>query len=159
MKKALLTLLTLLLPAGASSIWAQNAVAIYQTDGNVTKFDFTEKPVVTYSNGDLVLTTRSTSIQFPIYLLKKLVFESVWDSETAIEEVKASDVQYQFRSGSLCISGGEPDAVVSLYNLKGMKVGQYRLDAEGNATIPLQTLGKDTYIVKAGNLSFKFRQS
>lgn len=154
--RLLLALLFLIITVGA---WAQNAVAIYQTDGNVTKFDFTEKPVVTYSNNDLVLTTRSTSVQFPIYLLKKLAFESVWDSETVIEEVKASNVRYNFRDGSLYIAGGEPGALVSLFNLKGIKVCRYRLDAEGKATIPLQTLSKDVYVVKTGSLSFKFRQS
>lgn len=154
--KLTITLLFLVLTVRA---WAQNAVAIYQTDGNVTKFAFTEKPVVTYSNNELVLTTSSTSVQYPIYLLKKLAFEIEWDVETAIEEVKASDVRYNFRDGSLYIIGGEPDSIATLYNLKGIKVCQYRLDAEGKTTIPLQTLGKDTYIVKAGNLSFKFRQS
>lgn len=154
--KLIFTLFLLIMITGA---WAQNAVAIYQTDGNITKFAFTEKPVVTYSNNELVLTTTSTSVQFPIYLLKKLAFEIEWDVETAIEEVRASDVRYNFRDGSLYIVGGKPDTLVSLYNLKGIKVGLYRLDAEGKATIPLQMLGKDTYIVKAGNLSFKFRQS
>ena len=85
--KLTITLLFLVLTVRA---WAQNAVAIYQTDGNVTKFAFTEKPVVTYSNNELVLTTSSTSVQYPIYLLKKLAFEIEWDVETAIEEVKAA---------------------------------------------------------------------
>ena len=59
MKRQLLTALVLLFATVAS--WAQNAVAVYQNDGTVATFAFTEKPVVTYSGNDLVLTTTKTS--------------------------------------------------------------------------------------------------
>ena len=154
-------LLLLSMTVGA---WAQNAFVIYQKDGMVTTFSFAEKPILSYSGNELVLTTTETSVQYPIYMLQKVAFDmkdiDMEDIEDGIKGVSVyADVRYSFREGSLFISGCEPGALVSLYNLKGMKVGQYRLDAEGKATIPLQTLSKDTYIVKAGNLSFKFRQS
>jgi hypothetical protein len=47
---------------------------------------------------------------------------------------------------------------VYIYNLKGVKVGQYRLDSDGNATIPTENLSKDFYVVKSRCFTFKFRK-
>ncbi len=136
---------------------AQNAVAIHQKNGQVATFAFTEKPVVTYSGSDLVLTTTKTTVNYPIYLLKKLVFDVDWtESVNKIENVQTSDVLFRFHDGTLSIIGGQPGSIVTLHNIKGQKVGQYRLDADGSATIPTQPLGKDIYIVKTKSLSFKF---
>ena len=156
--KTKLTLLTLLLTI-AAGLWAENAVAIHQVDGQVATFAFTEKPVVTYSGNDLVLTTTKTSVQYPIYMLKKIDFDVSFDDLTGIESVeKKADAQFRFQDGALCISGGEPGTMVYLYNLKGIKAGQYRLDAKGSATVPMQGLGRDVYIVKTQSFTFKFRK-
>ena len=157
MNRLKLLLTTLLLVAGAFAVWAQNAIAIYQKDGNVAKFAFTEKPVVTYSGSDLVLTTSKTSVQYPIYLLQKIGFD-VDDLISSVDEVTVPQTQFSFRDGTLTISGGEASSIVSLYTIKGTMVGQYRLDANGSATIPLQHLGKSLYIVKTNQFSFKFHK-
>ena len=136
---------------------AQNAVAIHQKNGQVATFAFTEKPVVTYSGSDLVLTTTKTTVNYPIYLLKKLVFDVDWtESVNKIENVQTFDVLFRFHDGTLSIIGGQPGSIVTLHNIKGQKVGQYRLDADGSTTIPTQSWGQDIYIVKTKSLSFKF---
>ena len=157
MKRHLLTTLVLFFTAVAS--WAQNAVAIYQVDGQVATFAFTEKPVVTYSGNDLVLTTTKTSVQYPIYKLRKIDFDISFDDLTGIEDARVkSDVQFSFRGGALTVRDGEPGSQVTLYNIKGVKVAQYRLDGDGNATIPTESLGKDFYVVKSKSFTFKFRK-
>jgi hypothetical protein len=158
MKRHLLTVILLLFATVAS--WAQNAVAVYQNDGTVATFAFTEKPVVTYSGNDLVLTTTKTSVSYPIYKLRKIDFDISFDDLTGIGDAKVkSDVQFSFRGGALTVRDGEPGSQVILYNIKGVQVGQYRLDGDGNATIPTESLGKDFYVVKSKSFTFKFRKS
>lgn len=137
---------------------AQNAVAIYQVDGQVATFAFEEKPVVTYSGSELVLTTTATSVQYPIYKLKKMEFTFDWDDPDAIEKVKEADTQFCFRGEQLIIDGGKSGSYVNLYNLKGIKVAQYALDKNGCACIPMHTLSQDVYIVKTTVFTFKFRK-
>ena len=67
-------LTTLFLVAVATVAWAQNAVAVWQQDGKVAKFGFSEKPVVTYADNNLVITTTQTTVEYPIYLLRKIRF-------------------------------------------------------------------------------------
>ena len=156
--KRMITIVAILLLTGIGmGTYAQNAVAIHQKDGQVATFAFTEKPVVTYNGSNLVLTTTKTTVQYPIYLLKKLVFDVEWtESVNKIEHVQTSDMLFRFHDGILSIMGGQPSSIVTLHNIKGQKMGQYRLDADGCATIPTQSLGKGLYIVKTKSLSFKF---
>ena len=154
MKKQLIILLLCLPSLG---MWAQNAIAVHQQDGNVVKFAFEEKPVVTYVGDCLVLTTTKTIVEYPIFLLKKISFD-VEDVAEAIPEVKA-DAQFSFRGETLTISGGEPFSHVYLYHLNGTMVGRYQLDSLGYATIHVSGLIRSIYIVKTNGFTFKFRKS
>ena len=140
---------------------AQNAIAVYQKDGQIVKFAFTENPVVTYSGNDVVLTTTKTTVQYPIYMLQKIAFD-VEVTATDVKELEQDAkpaMQFRFEGGMLVITGGEAGSTVSLYSLSGVMEGQYRLDSDGRATIPLQQLGKSLYIVKNNRVTFKFRKS
>ena len=51
-------------------------LVILKKDGTVLKFDVADKPKVSYSGNDLVLTTTKTTVQLPVYLLQKISFEN-----------------------------------------------------------------------------------
>lgn len=50
-------------------------LVILKKDGTVLKFGVADKPKVSYSGNDLVLTTTKTTVQLPVYLLQKISFE------------------------------------------------------------------------------------
>ena len=139
-------------------IRAQNAVEIYQIDGKVTTFAFSEKPVVTYSGSDLVMTTTKTTVQYPIYLLKKISFDVELDDADVVKDVKA-DEQFSFRGGTITVMGGEPNSQVYIFNIQGLKAGHYKLDDQGNASIPVSGLASGFYVLKTKRFTFKFRKS
>ena len=92
------TLLFMLLALATMTVWAQNAIAIYQKDGKVARFAFSEKPVVTYSGADLVMTTTKTSVHYPLNMLKKLIFE---DELTAAVNVEALEMKSSVQFSAL----------------------------------------------------------
>lgn len=149
-------LYTTLLLACSLMAGAQNAISIHQKDGKVANFAFSEKPVVTYADNQLVITTTKTSVQYPLYLLQKIDFELT--DATAIEQVKP-DAKFRFTDGTLYITGGDPGSQVVIYDMRGMTEGQYRIDDAGNAVISLQSLSKGLYIVKTNHFTFKFTKS
>ena len=153
----LFTLLLLWLTVAGA--WAQNAIVVCQKDGTVAKFAFTEKPVVTYSAGELVMTTNKTSVQYPMNRLLKIYFDVAEVPDGIdVEVTQPEDVQFTFRDGVLVVSGGEAGAIVNLYRLDGVSAGQFRLDGNGSVTIPTGSLSQGFYIVKTKQLSFKFRK-
>ena len=152
-------LFTFLLTTLSSVAFAQNSIAIHQKDGNVATFAFSEKPVVTYSGNDLVLTTKQTTVTYPVYMLQKIVFDlkDIADDIDALEVEGKSE--FSFQGETLNISGGEPGSSVFIYNMSGMMVDQYRLDSNGHASIPISGMDKSLYIVKTTRFTFKFRKS
>ena len=158
MKTRRVFLLLFLLHGFALGMMAQNAVEIYQVDGKVSTFAFSEKPVVTYSGSDLVMTTTKTVVRYPIYLLKKISFDVELDDADVVKDVKA-DEQFSFRGGTITVLGGEPNSQVYIFNIQGMKAGQYKLDDQGNATIPVSGLVTGIYVLKTKRFTFKFRKS
>ena len=151
-------LFAFLLTALCSVAFGQNSIVIYQKDGQVAKFAFSEKPVVTYSGNDLVVTTTKTTVQYPVYMLQKVAFDVSDELANDIEEVK-QQAQFRFEGETLNISSGEPGSSVFIYNMSGMMVGQYRLDSNGHASIPMSGMDKSLYIVKTTRFTFKFRKS
>lgn len=149
-------LYTTLLLACSLMAGAQNAISIHQKDGKVANFAFSEKPVVTYADNQLVITTTKTSVQYPLYLLQKIDFELT--DATAVEQVKP-DAKFRFTDGTLYITGGDPGSQVVIYDMRGMTAGQYLIDDAGNAVISLQSLSKGLYIVKTNHFTFKFTKS
>lgn len=149
-------LYTTLLLACSLMAGAQNAISIHQKDGKVANFAFSEKPIVTYADNQLVITTTKTSVQYPLYLLQKIDF--ALSEATAVEQVKP-DAKFRFTDGTLYISGVDPGSQVYIYNMRGMTEGQYRIDDAGNAVIALQRLSKGHYIVKTSRFTFKITKS
>lgn len=149
-------LYTTLLLACCLMAGAQNAISIHQKDGKVASFAFSEKPIVTYADNQLVITTTKTSVQYPLYLLQKIDFELT--DATAIEQVKP-DAKFRFTDGTLYITGGDPGSLVYIYSMRGTTEGHYRIDDAGNAVISLQSLSKGLYIVKTNHFTFKFTKS
>lgn len=147
----------LLLWLTASGAWAQNVIVVCQKDGTVAKFAFTEKPVVTYSGDELVMTTNKTSVQYPMNRLLKIYFDVAEVPDGIdVEVTQPEDVQFAFRDGGLVVSGGKAGAVVNLYRLNGVAAGQFRLDDNGCVTISTDHLSRGVYIMKAEQVSFKF---
>lgn len=143
----------------AAGAWAQNAIVVCQNDGTMAKFAFTEKPVVTYSAGELVMTTNKTSVQYPMNRLLKIYFDVAEVPDGIdVEVTQPEDVQFAFSDGVLVVSGGEAGAIVNLYRLDCVSAGQFRLDGNGSVTIPTGSLSKGLYIVKTKQVSFKFRK-
>ena len=134
----------------------QNAVAIYHIDGEVSYFAFGDKPEVTYTATDLLLTSTQVSVQFPINSLKKIAFEKAMLPD-GLENIEASKY-FRFQNGSIVIEGGQPNSLVNIYTIQGTLMHQSRLDGDGNAAIPTNSLRGATFIVTNSGVTFKFMQ-
>ena len=154
MKKISISLLLLFF-----SLWTygQHAIIFQQKDGQVARFSFTEKPVVTYMGDEAILTTTKATVQYPFYLLQKITFDIDWNT-TDIKETVVDKPTFCFQGDAIIISGDVPGSLVCLYSVGGSLVGRYRSDTQGRVTIPLHQLDKDIYIVKSRSITFKFRK-
>ena len=81
MTKLILSLLTLF---AATASWADTALFVHQKSGGVVEYAFSEKPVVTYSEGFLVISAEKASVSYPLSNMDKFTFGEVDEQVTRI---------------------------------------------------------------------------
>ena len=81
MKKLILFLLTLL---AANVSWADTALFVHPKSGGVLEIAFSEKPVVTYEEGNLIITASGSYVVYPLSNMDKFTFGEVDENVTRI---------------------------------------------------------------------------
>lgn len=145
--------LTLLLVTSLLTMSAQNTLTIHQKDGSKFGYGFSEKPVITYTETDLVLKTAKTVVEYPLSAILKFTFT---DSETAVSDIKGTNSPVlQLDNNTVYISGVEPLQQVSLIDINGKVLSTYKTDANGSISFSITELPEGIYIVKTKSLTCK----
>lgn len=139
MKRLLLLLLTFV---AATALWAKTALIVHQKSGGTVEFAFIEKPVVTYSNGNLVISVvdgfASASISYPLSDVKKFTFGELSENYTRI--IAPAEVAPQ---------------PTYIYNISGILVRTLQPTDDKSTPATLDGLPTGTYIIKNGKTTYK----
>ena len=135
MKKVIFSLLTLI---AATASWADTALIVHQKSGGTVEYAFSEKPVVTYSNGNLVISVPGASVEYPLSNMEKFTFGEVTDMVTRI--TAPVDVAPQ---------------PTYIYNVSGVLMRTFQPGENGITPASLDGLPAGTYVIKNGKTSYK----
>ena len=134
-------------------VFSQNTLTIHQKDGQQFSFGFADKPVITYTDTDLVLKTTRTELQYPLAQLAKFTFTDVEDAVISIKDDKA--VQLELDNYAVNITGAKPGIMVSVTGIDGKSLAVYKTDADGSVTFSISELPEGIYIIKTESLTCK----
>lgn len=117
----------------------QNALNVYSKSGSVVTYTFAEKPVVTYQDNVLVLTTEKVSVEYPLAELDKITFSDV---ESSVENITMSQPN--------------GDGTVRIYSVSGtlIRTIERREDAS-DVQFSIENLSEGIYIIKQGTQTYK----
>lgn len=135
MKSFLLLLLTFV---SALASQAATALIVHQKDGSTVEYAFSEKPVVTYRNGYLIISAAEASVEYPMANLQKFTFGEVSDMVTRVKPAK--DVKPQ---------------PTQIYNVSGILVRTLQPVEDGTTPASVDGLPTGTYIIKNGSTTYK----
>lgn len=135
MKKVIFSLLMLF---AATASWADTALIVHQKSGGTVEYAFSEKPVVTYSNGNLVISVPGASVEYPLSNMEKFTFGEVTDMVTRI--TAPVDVAPQ---------------PTYIYNVSGVLMRTFQPGENGTTPASLDGLPAGTYVIKNGKTSYK----
>ena len=135
MKKLIFLLLSLF---AATAMQADTALFVHQKSGGVVEYAFSEKPVVTYKDGHLVISAAEASVMYPLSDLQKFTFGEVDDQVTRI--VAPVDMAPQ---------------PTQIYSIDGKLMRTYQPGENGATSASLEGLTSGTYIIKNGKTSYK----
>ena len=118
--------------------WADTALFVHQKSGGMLEIAFSEKPVVTYSEGYLVITSGLASVSYPLSDMQKFTFGEVNDQVTRITAPTNAAPQPTY-----------------IYSVGGVLMRTYQPGDNGTTSASLEGLPAGTYVIKNGKTSYK----
>ena len=133
---------------------AQNTLTVHQKDGQQFSFGFEDKPVVTFTDNELVVKTTKTELSYKLAKVAKFTFD---EKETAVEGVKDDAVKagITLDEYTVNISGAKADITVRLISSDGRQLYSYKTGADGSVTFSISELPEGTYIIASESLTVK----
>ena len=157
--KARLLFATLLLAVGSLTTWTQNnAVAIFQSNGQVATYLFTETPRVTYKGDCLLMTASTGTVQYSLRNIQRIALvdaSNITGIDQAVQSGGTHGVVFHFLFGRITISNAAPSEKVSVYDINGKCLVEQAADAQGRCTLSTHALLKGIYVVQIGKTSYK----
>ena len=135
-------------------VFGQNFLTIQQKDGQEFSFGFEDKPVITYTDTDLVLETTKTDVQYPLASLSKFTFTDL-ATEVNVICVDIQNPTIVMDDYEISITGAKAGINVSLIATDGKTIGTYKTDQDGSVSFSIADLSLGIYIIKSENLTFK----
>lgn len=131
------------------------------SDGSRYAYALDQHPVVTYSNGELLLSTSQEQIAYPADDVHKFTFSlsDITDDgqkppATQISSIEQEN-QYHIRSGEIQFSNCHPGSPIHIYTLDGKLLHTATVATDGRANIDTSTYPAGVYIIKTETITHK----
>ena len=156
MKKKLLTTLLMLFVAIATQAEdTTQRLVVWQKSGEKVYFDLTEEPETTFENGQLVIKTTKTTVYYHLENVLRYTFEGAM---TAIKAPKNRPGEVVFRQGTdrMSFDGLADGTRIDVYALDGKLLQTLTARSNESTVISLAGQPAGTYLVKVGDVTYKF---
>ena len=114
-------------------------------------FALLEKPMITYQNNQLVITTSKETVEIPVGDISSIVFSG---TSTAIHNLM-SEGKPQVKGGLAYFSDLKPGTLVYVFTSDGKNMAKVKADYSGTAQVNLSEFPKGIYLIKAGKQTIK----
>ena len=132
---------------------------VWLHDGARISFPLAEHPVLTYVDGDIVVTTSQEQLTYAHVDVRKFTLSDEdisYEGEATGIAATDCEAQWQRQGDVMQFSSCTPGERVAIYNATGQVVAQYVISADGTLQIPLSQFGEGMYIVKTESITYKF---
>lgn len=153
MKSILLSVLLSCLTLSALAKEAKSHLVIWVMDGSKVAYALNEKPKVTFSDSEMVITANGMEVNYPLDNLARFSYES--DTDTTVRNLKTGRVAFRLEGESLLFPGLEANSSVSIHDLNGMQVFKKTVRTTGEYYFSLSDLNSGVYIITVNSTTYK----
>lgn len=127
---------------------------VWRSETQKDYYLLSERPIITMSNGDFILTTTNTTVTYEFEDVMKFTLAD--DVTTAITEVKAvTEPSVERQSDRVIFTGCKPKSPIRIYSMSGQLVDTQWADEDGRAEVSISGLSAGVYVVKSDNVNIK----
>lgn len=151
--KTILTItISLLTMFFSDNICAQRLV-IWQKDGTKVSYDLDERPKTTFTTEDLVITTATATISYPLAKIQRYTYEG---GALSVQDIKAGDIRISHEGDNVIIKGLTNGKSVTVYSIDGKQLIAKRSDSSDSLTLSLANIPAGVYMIKVDEITYKF---
>lgn len=136
-------------------VTAQNTLTVHLKDGQKCSFGFDEKPVVTFTDSEIVVTSSGAEVRCQLSAIDKITFN---DKTTAVDQIikeEARNASITLDEYIVYLTCAKPDITVRLVASDGKVLQSFTTDSEGSVEFSIADLPEGVYIVSAQSINIK----
>lgn len=153
MKKQILILLLPLLSALAIASAPQTSLVIWSKDGTKVAYALMEKPKISFTATDLVMTCNDIEVTYELKNLARFTYEKY--TSTEISDLKTNKTSFNFNGETLLFPSLKAPSTVSIYSTDGKLLLKKRIIQDGDYSFSISNLNSGMYIVDVDGLTYK----
>ena len=135
-------------------VTAQNTLTVHLKDGQQFSLGFDEKPVVTFTDSEIVVTSSGTEVRCQLAAIDKVTFN---DKTTDVDQIKEDVLNASITLDEYIVylTGAKSDITVRLIASDGKVLQSFKTDSEGSVKFSIADLPEGVYIISAQGINIK----
>ena len=128
-------------------------LAVCTKDGSKVLYALEEKPKITFTDTELVITTKSVEIAYALSDMNLLTYEN--GETTGITNLH-DNADFKLDGNAIVFSKLKAKDIVSLYSINGALVFKKNVTVDGEYAVSLNDIETGVYVVSIIGLTYKF---
>ena len=128
-------------------------LAVCTKDGSKVLYALEEKPKITFTDTELVITTKSVEIAYALSDMNLLTYEN--GETTGITNLH-DNADFKLDGNAIVFSKLKAKDIVSLYSINGTLVFKKTVTVDGEYAVSLNDIETGVYVVSVNGLTYKF---
>lgn len=128
-------------------------LAVCTKDGSKVLYALEEKPKITFTDTELVITTKGVEIVYALSDMNLLTYEN---GETTGIANLYDDASFKLDGNAIVFSKLKAKDIVSLYSINGTLVFKKTVSQDGEYAVSLNNIETGVYVVNVNGLTYKF---
>lgn len=153
MKAKLLALLLLFTCLSTMADEPKTQLVVWAKDGTQVAYALAEKPKVTFTETDLVITANGVEMNYSLGNMARFTYED--NTTTAVTNLQTGKSSFKLDGESLLFPSLKASSTISLYSLNGTLVFNKTIRTAGEYSFPLSGLNAGVYVVTVNGLTYK----
>lgn len=154
MRKLLIVFVFLLM--AVPSLWAQNQpniLVVWGINGTSSVFAISEKPVVSFTDANLVIISNEVEVTYPLDNLSKITYD--YDESMIVYDMQTDEKIFAIKGNILIFPSLKANSHVVIFSVNGKLFFQKTTTQIGTFSYDICNLPKGIYLICVNDLSYK----
>ena len=131
----------------------ENAIIITSKDGSTVAYALSEKPNISFSSTDLIVTTGKIQIKYLLDNFSKITYDLPNSSVATIS--RPDESPFDISGNTLIFPGLKPGSSIAAYDISGKLILKQDIGEVCDYAVSIDSWGVGVYLVNVNGLTYK----